>query len=354
MRRHYLTAALVAATLSAPSRAETDRAPTPASVQQYSPTTSTLAWTFHYRQNPQPTKVPYAFLALSKAGSLRDPEQAGIYLGFLAGVLKNEGARADRLLVKLTGLPHEDQWILVRALAYSGLPDWRDLIARLEKHIPDRAGMIEAYLDGSTPTLDQIELEPKKPSDWDQFKDSVTFRKPEKPSHKPTFATNSELIDTLWGLYFATGDVEPIAKLVKILPWAKDHESVPKLSIGSMVAYTLAENASRSPDLLATVKTMSQQEQPKETLPLLKEVVRAAETADTGYLRKDALAAIDNLKLRGPDSWRNMAMWGQVAEGGIALGCLGAALSGAGATVGVPCVIGGALASAGLKVIAQP
>lgn len=351
----HLTRLAAAALLLLPTLQPGRSAPAaPAARQSYSPTTETLTWMFHYQQHPEPAKTAYAYLALSKVGSLRDPEKAGVYLGFLAGVLNREGAHADRLLVQLTILPYEDQWIIVRALAYSGRDDWKDLMRRLKNHIPGHSGMIDAYLDGSSPVLNDIELEDRQPGNWEKFKDVVTFKKPVEAPHKPTFASNSELLDTLWGFYFASGDPIPIARLVELLPWSKDRDSVPKLTIGSMVAYTLAENASRSHALLAMLEAMSKK-QPDDVAPVLKKVVRAAETVDTGYLRNQAVTSLEELKVRGPNSSRNMLMWGQIGEGALSLGCLGAAVSGvATVAVGIPCVVGGALTSAGLKAVAQP
>src|SRR5262249_20187174 len=118
-------------------------------VQPFTETNEVLGWMFHYAERPEPARVPYAYMALSRNGSLRDPEQAGVYVGFLAGALRSAGPHADRLLVQLTALPHEDQWAVVRALAYSGLPDWQDLMRRLERHFPGRTDMAQAYLDGS-------------------------------------------------------------------------------------------------------------------------------------------------------------------------------------------------------------
>jgi hypothetical protein len=92
--------------------------------------------------------------------------------------------------------------------------------------------------------------------------------------------------------------------------------------------------------------------QRKEIATALTEVIRAADTVDTGYLRKNGLATIDELKHKGPGSMRTMAWWGQMGAGAISIGCLGAAVSGAG--VAVPCVVGGALSSAGLRMIGQP
>ena len=136
----------------------------------------------------------------------------------------------------------------------------------------------------------------------------------------------------LWGAYLATGDEEPITRLLKLLPWSADTESIDKLTIGNMAKYTLADNASRSARLLGLSKTMSPRQR-KEIATALSEVIRAADTVDTGYLRKNALATIDELKHKGPGSMRTMAWWGQMGAGAISIGCLGAA---------VPCVVGGA------------
>ena len=81
---------------------------------------------------------------------------------------------------------------------------------------------------------------------------------------------------------------------------------------------------------------------------MLKEVVDAAETMDTGRIHKDALAAIEVLKIRGPGSNRKVAWWGQVGETTLAAGCLTAALVGT-VVLGIPCVVGGAVSSAAIR-----
>ena len=85
--------------------------------------------------------------------------------------------------------------------------------------------------------------------------------------------------------------------------------------------------------------------QPPIKAPLT-EVVDAAETVQIASLRKEALAAVDELKIKGSDSRRNLDFWGQVGVGAIALGCVSAAALGQ-VAVGIPCVIGGS-ASQGL------
>ena len=88
--------------------------------------------------------------------------------------------------------------------------------------------------------------------------------------------------------------------------------------------------------------------QPKDTKTELDEVIEAAETVDLARLRKEALASIDELKRKGPGYKRDVSLWGQIGQGALALGCIGAAAAGQ-IEFGIPCVVGGAVSSAGLR-----
>ena len=94
---------------------------------------------------------------------------------------------------------------------------------------------------------------------------------------------------------FGTGSYGPIARIVTLLAWANDRDSVDKLTIGNMAKYTLASNAGRDPALLSLLKPAAKN-QPKEVAVVLNEVIEAAETMETTRLRKDALASIEDLK----------------------------------------------------------
>jgi hypothetical protein len=86
--------------------------------------------------------------------------------------------------------------------------------------------------------------------------------------------------------------------------------------------------------------------QPEAVKAPLAEVIQAADTVQLGAVRKDALAAVEELKTKGSDARRNLDFWGQVGVGALALGCVSAAALGQ-IEVGIPCVIGGS-ASQGL------
>jgi hypothetical protein len=132
-----------------------------------------------------------------------------------------------------------------------------------------------------------------------------------------------------------------------MLRWSLEMESVEKLTLGSMAKYTLASNASRDPELLVTLRE-ARERTPKETAKVLTQVIDAAETVDTARLRKEAFAAIEELRRKGPAYRRNVSWWGQVGQGALALGCIAAAATGQ-VYLGLPCVITGGVTSAALS-----
>jgi hypothetical protein len=69
---------------------------------------------------------------------------------------------------------------------------------------------------------------------------------------------------------------------------------------------------------------------------------------DGARVRKESLAAIEELKAKGPDYKREVSLWGKVGQGTLAIGCIAAAASGM-VELGLPCVIGGAMSSAALQ-----
>jgi hypothetical protein len=315
-----------------------------------------LRWIKEYRDKPDPDAVPMLIQTLSQRGLLTEPETSGVYLGFLAGVLGSNPKQAKELAAKTLPLPFEDQWFLIKAIAYSGLPQWQKVLLHVSNQMPSRQLMVGYYLTGKLPTLEQIRLEPEQPSAMDKmkavFKKETYFGKKGEKMPDLTFASRPELIDVQWGIYFATGKDKPIERVVSLLPWSKDRDSVEKLTIGGMAKFTLATNATRDEKLLRALRRISTR-QDQKVLPLVMEVIVAAETSDTGRIRKEALAAVEELRRKGPGSKRDIATWGQIGQTTLALGCMGAALAGQ-AEFGLPCVIGGGLSSAALRYLAAP
>jgi hypothetical protein len=335
----FVAALLLAALAAAPSRAAS-----PPNAELNS-TESILKWINAYRHRPEPEQLPAVVRALSGMQAFKDAESSGPYIGFIAGVLGDNPDRAETLIAKMLSIDPSDHWVLVRAIAYSGLPDWRNLLATFVDRMATRRAMIDQYLDGRLPTLDQIDYRPAKPGMFDKIKVSLHLEKEKKKT--VVLDPTPELIDVLWGYYLATGGYGPVAKMIKLLPLADDKDNVDNLTAGSAAKFTLASNAVRDTELLQMLK-WADKSQPSDVKVVLDDVIQTADTVDTVHMRKESLAAIQELKEKGPYSKRELSGWGQVGQGALSMGCVVAAATGQ-IELGIPCVIGGAAYTAGLQ-----
>ena len=341
MRR--LIAGLCALLLIAPAEA----APLPAG--DLASTVAVLNWINGYRHRPAPKDVPAVMRGLSRLGAFRQPEHAGVYVGFLAGVLAADPDRTEWLIAQTLKMNSQDRWVVVRAIAYSGLPRWKPMLREIEPRARRFDVLSERYLDGKMATLAEFEV-PPSPGMLERLRkhlhlDAVFG----KPPQRKILAPSPEVLDTWWGYYFATGSYGPIMRIIAMLPLAQDHNDADRLTVGSTAKYSLASNAMLDPDLLALLKAArTARGQPKQTVKILDDVIDAAETVDTARIRKEALAAITELRSKGPAYKRNVSWWGFIGQTAIAGGCVAAAATGQ-VEFGLPCVVGGASASAALN-----
>lgn len=271
-----------------------------------------------YRAKPEPERLPELVHAASALGLFRDMEGAGVHVGFMAGVIGSDRARAEGLIAKMFPLPPEDQVAIVRAIAYSGLPDWKDLLSAFVERMPARSVLIERHLSGKLPVLQTAPME-KGPS----------------------------ILDANWGYYFATGSPEPVDRIIATLAWSKEQNDVEKLTLAGMAKWTLANNASRDTDLLRHLKEQAAI-RGKVVSDTLKDIIEAVETSETARIRKEAIAGIDDLRAKGPLKNRNLSWWAQAGTTAIAAGCVVAGALGQ-VEFGLPCIIGGPLSTVAAK-----
>jgi hypothetical protein len=277
-----------------------------------------LKWINDYRHKPQPARVPEAVKAMAGFGVTKDSDQSGIYIGFAAGVLGANPNTAEDLVAKMFPLPPEDQVLVIKAIAYSGLPGWKKLLTKFVERMPARKDLIDKFLFDKKPVLTELSMK-----------------------------DDASVIDLNWGYYYGTGWEAPVRRIVSALQFSLDKDKVDTLTIGAMAKWTLAQNASRDNDLLMLLKKISGDVDPKIRKQLA-EVIDASETLELSKLRKDALASIDELKAKGPESLRNYNWWGQAGQTVLALGCVAAGALGQ-IEFGIPCVVGGAASTAALK-----
>ena len=208
-------------------------------VETFQSTAELLKWINGYRHDPEPKRVPDAVKAMSAFGATKDMDQAGVYIGFVAGVLGANPDTAEDLVAKMFPLPPEDQVLIIKAIAYSGLPGWKKLLPKFVERMPARKDLIDKFLFGAKPVLTELKMQ-----------------------------DDSSVIDLNWGYYFATGWEAPVRRIVAALAFSLDKNKVETLTIGAMAKWTLAQNASRDNDLLLMLKKISTDVEPATRKPL--------------------------------------------------------------------------------------
>ena len=89
-----------------------------------------LQWINEYRHNPEPERLAEAYKAMRDLNLLKDVEAAGIYVGFIAGVIGANPDTAEKLVGDMFPMPPQDQVIVVKAIAFSGLAEWKELLGK--------------------------------------------------------------------------------------------------------------------------------------------------------------------------------------------------------------------------------
>ncbi|MGV1014727.1 MAG: hypothetical protein ACOYB4_07130, partial [Methyloceanibacter sp.] len=153
-----------------------------------------LDWMSTYRKHPKPWQVPAAVHAMRDFGLFGDEEKAWFCIGFIAGVLGNNPKDGPKLVTQMFPMPDKEQEVIIRAIAYSGRPDWRELLEKNSSRMPLRRPLIDDFLDGKRPILMQLPLD-----------------------HGGTPG-----IYALWGYYVATGQHEPVLRIMEALRWSKN------------------------------------------------------------------------------------------------------------------------------------
>jgi hypothetical protein len=298
-----------------------------------------LDWVRQYRAHPQPSRVPTAVHTMQSFGLFGDEEKEWFCIGWIAGVLGNSPKSGPAMIAQMLPLPDKEQEVIIRSIVYSGRPDWRDLLEQFSPRMPLRRPLIDDFLSGKRPTLMQLPLE-----------DGGTAG-----------------IYALWGYYVATGQHEPVVRIMDALRWSKnkdDHSfswgkmfsgwgsdagAVDKITTGGTAKWTLASYAERDRELLALYRA-EYDHQPEEIAKPLKDVIEAAEIFESESVRKDQFGAIEDAQKDQMSSEAGMSKSATAGSIAIATGCV-AATALAQPEIAVPCVIGGALYTGAVKLM---
>ena len=279
-----------------------------------------LQWIDGYRLHPTPRRLPEAVKALSRLGQFSGQDKAAFFIGFMAGVIAKNPKSAERLVNKMLPLPEGEEAVVVKAIAFSGLPDWKVLLTKIEPKISARKVIITKYLHDDLLPLPVLPLD-----------------------------AEPNLLDTLWGNYYATGSPEPVMQIISALHWTEQDDDVERLTIGNAVKWTLAANAARNGALLKLYYSQVGQLQLADATPL-QDIIDAVEDFDPERVRRDGQKVMEAAMRKPstkPDAGGGLTRWATKAGStAISLGCVVAGVTGH-AEIAAPCVVAGALYSAG-------
>jgi hypothetical protein len=318
---------------SAPEQVETAPQPQPS----FATPDRLLDWAYNYHKHPTPSRVPAAVRAMRDLGLFADEEKGAFCTGFIAGVLGDNPKDGPTLVAKMFPMPDKDQAVIIRAIAYSGRPDWRDLLTKFKVRMPLREPLIDSYLSGQAKPLMQADLD------------------------------GSPVIYALWGYYIATGNYEPVVRIMQALRWSKtkdsgsfswskmvsgwkhDPSAVDKITTGGTAKWTLASYAERNRDLLSLYRA-EYDRQPEDIARPLKDVIESAEVFESEKVRKDQFGAIEDAQKLAATNEAGMSKAATAGSIAIATGCVAASALGQ-IYIAVPCVIGGALYTGAVKLM---
>lgn len=296
-----------------------------------------LDWVTNYRKHPNASRVPAAVHAMLDFGLFGDEDKEWFCIGFIAGVLGTNPKDGPGLIPRMFPMPDKEQAVIIRAIAYSGRPDWRDLLEKNSARMPLRRPLIDDFLQGKRPTLMEL----------------------------PLVDGGSSGIYALWGYYVATGQHEPVVRIMQALQWSRrkddnsfsfkkiftgwghDPSAVEKITTGGTAKWTLASYAERDRELLELYRAEVPR-QPEAIATPLKDVIAAAEAFESETVRKDQFGAIEDAQKAQMTNEAGMTKGATAGSIAIATGCVAATALGQ-PEIAIPCVIGGALYTGAVK-----
>jgi hypothetical protein len=296
-----------------------------------------MDWISAYRKHPTPSRVPAAVHAMQEYGLLADEEKAWFCTGFIAGVLGDNQKNGASLIAKMLPMPDKEQAVIIRAIVYSGRPDWRELLDKFSPRMPLRRPLIDDFLQGKRPTLMEL----------------------------PLTDGGAPGIYALWGYYVATGQHEPVVRIMQALQWSRnkddgsfswkkifsgwggDPSALDKITTGGTAKWTLASYAERDRALLDLYRA-EYDRQPAAIARPLKDVIEAAQAFESETIRKDQFGAIADAQKMQMTNEAGMSKGATAGSIAIATGCVAATALGQ-PEIAIPCVIGGALYTGAIK-----
>lgn len=207
-------------------------------------------WMAHYHLTPEPARLIQAIDMLVALGALDQEARLQPAAAFLAALMAEDDGLAAVLSERIAEAPPAKQRLLARAIALSGLPQWRRLLTLLKRQVPARALEIETLLAGPD-TRATLSL---------------------------AFDEAGVVLDMVVAHFMATGSEAAALRLVTALAGSLDDSDPIAARTGHKAKAALVLHAASDPRLLDVARREAAQ-QGEPLAGLLREVVAAATAA---------------------------------------------------------------------------
>jgi len=220
--------------------------PSPAPEVQELPRLAQPPFSFYY-QNPKPDMIPSLLPELQKQGSLDLGHMAAA--GFLSQVFHDNPDRLAGWAPAIWKLDESARAYVWLSIWFSNTEPARKLLHEaVPKEKGSAAQSLSKLIEGTPPPLDQYEVK------------------------------SGQVLDLLWGAFYATGRQEYVARIIDCLPWTlkTGKDDVQQMAIGKVAEWSLRENARVHPRVLALCKSELER-RGEEIRPILSKLILNAE-----------------------------------------------------------------------------
>ncbi len=171
-------------------------------------------WMTHHYRNPEPDRFVEAVRLMARSGMLDSERTKAPAFGFIAGIVRKHPDRLAAWAKQLADLNDVQMGVVVLGIWYADVPASKKTVSEI---LAARSGLAEnlsLLSEGSPMPITKIPLE-----------------------------QGAWTLDANWGAFLASGDSEPVVRIMSALPWINVKGDVNKLATAGAARWSLTSNA---------------------------------------------------------------------------------------------------------------
>lgn len=190
-------------------------------------------WLTYYYLNPEPEKLAPAIRYMSENGFLENGKAYPPIFGFIAGIFQNNQENIDDWLTEFSSLNDNSYGVVVLGLWYANLPNSKESVYNILEKRQSLKEQFNFLYQGSPMAVTSIPLE-----------------------------QGAWVLDALWGNFMATGNKEPVVRIMQALPWTDVKGETNKLLVAGAAQWSLTSNAIQHKKVMAICESEANNQSP--------------------------------------------------------------------------------------------